>query len=107
MLGQFCQKVHQKYDKTIQDLPINNKDVTLIIKSNVYRCDENKCNHFSFNEHYDLFGALDKKTRRLIQYIIELSKNETCRGVAKILNDQGIIISKATVNNIYNKYKEV
>ena len=101
--GKESKKIHQKYDKMIQDLPINNKNVTLIIKSKVYRCDELDCYHFSFNEQFELFNALDKKTKRLINYIIELSKKDTCRGVAKILNNQGVIISKATVNNIYKK----
>lgn len=108
----FCQycggksiSVHQRYDKILQDLPIDNKNVTLIIKARVYRCDNSKCDHFSFNEQFELFDPIDQKTKRLIERIVNLSRNATCREVAKVLNEQGVIISKATVNNIYNKYK--
>jgi transposase len=105
--GVKSNKIHQKYIKYIQDLPINNKDVTIKLLSRIYRCDNTDCNHFSFNEQFEFVKPLEKKTKRLIDYILKLSKDNTCRSVAKILNDEGAIISKATVNNIYNKYKKV
>lgn len=101
--GTVSNKVHQKYTKSIQDLPINNKDVILKVKCRIFRCDNKECDHFSFNEQFDFVNPLEKKTNRLIDRILILSKDNTCRGVAKILNSEGVIISKATVNNIYKK----
>ncbi len=103
--GKTNDKVHQKFVKLIQDLPLNKKDVTLKLTTRVFKCDNLNCNHFSYTENFNFVSPSEKKTKRLIDRIVLMSKDYSCRKVAKLLNDDGAIISKATVNNIYNKYK--
>jgi len=102
---QVSNKIHQRFIKWIQDLPINKKDTLIRLKVRIFRCDNANCNHFSFTEQFDFVRPSEKKTQRLIDLILELSKEFGCREVASILNKDGVVISKATVNNIYRKYK--
>lgn len=103
--GKVSNKVHQRFIKWIQDLPVNEKDVLLKLRVRIFRCDNDKCSHYSFTETFDFVSPLEKKTQRLIDKIIYLSENMGCRDVASTLNKEGTIISKATVNNIYRKYR--
>ena len=103
--GKVSNKVHQKFIKLIQDLPFNQKDVTLKLMTRVFKCDNSNCKHYSFTENFNFVNPSEKKSNRMIEKIVKMSMDYSCRKVAKLLNDEGAIISKATVNNIYNKYK--
>jgi hypothetical protein len=103
----FCNttsnKVRQRYTKTIQDLPINKKDVRLIIKSRVFYCFNTDCNHFSFNEQYEIVKPLKKKTIRLINHIYEVTNANSYRKAGIMLNEEGIKLSDSTANKITKK----
>jgi transposase len=105
----YCQtssdKVNQKYDKVVQDLSIEHKNVLLTIKNKLYFCYNKDCPHTTFNPIFELFKNTEKKTNRLINHILDLKKDKTYQQVADILNGEGIKVSKTTIYDITSKYK--
>lgn len=98
-------KVNQKYDKILQDLSINHKNVLLTIKNKLYFCYNVDCPHTTFNPIFELFKNTEKKTNRLINHILDLKKDKTYQQVADILVEEGIKVSKTTIYDITLKYK--
>lgn len=98
-------KINQRYQKVIQDLSIDNKNVVLTIKNKLYFCYNNDCPHITFNPVFELFKNTEKKTNRLIKHIIDLKENNTYQQTLSILNDEGIKVSKTTICDITLKYK--
>ena len=98
-------KVNQKYEKIVQDLSIKHKNVLLTVKNKLYFCYNKDCPHITFNPVFNLFKNTEKKTNRLINYILDLKKDRTYQQVADIINAEGIKVSKTTICDITLKYK--
>ena len=60
-------------------------------------CDNDKCNHKTFSETYDFVDRKSEKTKRLINYILEVSTNMSSISAQKLLRKNGIKISKSTI----------
>lgn len=85
------------------DLPLNNKKVQIRINNRKMFCDNNNCSHKTFAESYDFVEHKSKKTKRLIEYIINTSVNMSSISAQNLLRNNGIEISKSTICTFLKK----
>jgi transposase len=100
---QSSQKVHSLYAKSFQDLPIQGKKVTIIIKNRKMFCTNPDCTHKIFAETFDCLPFKSKKTKRLDIEIINISMNVSSLVAEKLLKRSIANVGKSTICNILKK----
>lgn len=63
--GALSKKVHSKYERKLQALPIQGKKVRLLLNRKKYFCTNKSCSHRTFAEGFDFFEGKATKTKRL------------------------------------------
>ena len=101
--GEFSNKVHSKYTRSFQDLPIQDKKTIIVLENRKMFCKNKDCNKKTFSEKFSFLANKAKKTKRLEEEIIGISKNLSTIKASKTLKENSIEISKSTVNNILKK----
>jgi Transposase and inactivated derivatives len=102
--GEKADRYHAVYMRTVQDLPIFQKNVILRIKAYKYDCENEKCEVLSFAEYYDDFiGRSDRMTGRLENFIRTLALATNCEGAAVICKELGIHTSGDTIIRMLRK----
>lgn len=102
----YCQstskKVHSKYVRSFQDLPIQNKKVIIQLNNRKYFCENINCIKTTFSESFECIEFKSKKTNRLIKHIENTAMHLSSINASKILK-KSVKISKSTVCNILKK----
>ena len=102
--GQVMDVYHATYVRTVQDLPIFNKNVTLKITAYDYFCSDDACEAKTFAEDYGRFvGRSGRMTDRLEDFVRTLALETNCEGAAAICKEMGILISGDTIIRILRK----
>lgn len=96
-------KVHSTYKRSCQDLPIMGKKSQIVINNRKMRCLNPDCDHTTFAEKFDFLQAKGKKTRRLLDKIIDVSLNVSSLAAADILKDGIADVGKSTICNLLKK----
>lgn len=96
--GEASSSINTRYYREIQDLPYKGKPVFIKIRHRIYDCLNENCEQTRFGEPYDFVGSKESKTNRLIDYIIKESEGLTLRQAEKKLRDEGIKVSRMTIN---------
>jgi len=106
--GKESERYHAVYTRTVQDLPIYQKNVILKIKAYKYDCENEKCEVKSYSEKYDEFiGKCGRMTDRLENFIRTLALETNCEGAAAICKELGIRTSGDTIIRILRKMVDV
>jgi len=106
--GQEMNVYHATYVRTVQDLPIFNKNVTLKISSYDYFCHDESCDTKTFAEDYGKFiGRSGRMTDRLEDFIRMLALETNCEGAAAICKEMGIRVSGDTIIRLLRKLADV
>lgn len=106
--GEEAQGYHATYMRTVQDLPIFQKNVRLNIKAYDYHCENKDCDTVSFAEDYEGFiGRSDRMTERLEKFIQTLALETNCEGAAAICSELGIRTSGDTIIRILRKLADM
>ena len=95
--------IHSKYIRTISDLPIQNKEVKLLLVTRKFFCSNPECNHKTFSERFSFVNPKAVKTNRLIDYINGIGLRDNSMDVVRTLKDDGINVSSNTVLRIIKK----
>lgn len=107
-----CQEISRKqrgrYIRTVQDLPILNKQTKLKIEAHEYICDNPNCSATTFVETIDGFtGYYSRMTKRCEDFICALALETSCEGCARICKMMNLVVSADTVIRILlKKYAE-
>lgn len=101
--GEESSRKHSSYKKTFMDIPLNNKKVLIRISNRKMFCDNNNCSHKTFAEVYDFIDRKSKKTKRLIDYIIDISVNMSSVSAQNSLRKNGVEIGKSTICTLLKK----
>lgn len=101
--GQKATRCHSIYPKTFDDLPLNNKRVTLKVLNRKMFCDNTKCEHKTFAETFDFIERKSKKTIRLKEYILDVSSTTSSILAQNLLRKNGIKIGKSTICTFLKK----
>ncbi len=101
--GKISSGVHFVYRREFQDLPLQDKQVTIILNNKKYFCDNQDCSHKTFAERFNFIMPMSRKTNRLIEKILRLSTMVSSVSAAQILQSDMTIISKSTICNLLKK----
>ena len=96
-------KVHSRYKRTVQDLPIGDKKVYIEITSRKMICGNRKCSRKTFAESYEFVGAKGVKTKRLEAEIVSVGVNMGSQAASRVLNRSTVKICGRTIRNLIKK----
>jgi len=94
---------HSRYPRTLQDLPIQGKKVTIIINNRKFFCKNSGCSHKTFAENFDFVKPKATKTNRLQDAIMSVSLNQSSVSAAEYLRKSTCDIGKSTICNLLKK----
>ena len=106
--GTVTNKVHSRYSKSFQDLPIQGKKVILLLKNRNMFCVNEKCSKYTFSETFTFLDSKAKKTKRLVEEIIRVSLTQSSISASKYLSESTVEIKKSSICNYLkknNKYR--
>lgn len=101
--GTTSKKVHSRYKRTFQDLPIQGLKVKIIINNRKMFCKNDSCNHKTFSEKFNFINDKAKKTKRLEKEIINISLNMSSVAASKYLSDNLTNVGKSTICALLKK----
>jgi len=101
--GESSSRVHSTYTRSFQDLPIQDKKVIIVIKNRKMFCDNPKCHKTTFAETFSFLPPKGKKSKRLIEKIIDISLNVSSITAASLLSGGVADIGKSTICNMLKK----
>ena len=96
-------RVHRRNEKSFQDLPIMGKKTKVIIENRKFFCDNPDCTFTTFAERFDFLKQNGKKTKRLIEKIIDISLNTSSIAASRTLKDGIADVGKSTICNLLKK----
>lgn len=101
--GCITTKVHSYYQREIQDLPMQNKKVILLVKTRKMFCVNKDCVKKTFSEKHSFTDTKAKKTNRLIKNIIYTSTQLSSVNASKVLKSSSIEVSKSSICALLKK----
>lgn len=96
-------KVHSRYERSFQDLPMQGKKVVIIINNRKFFCHNKSCTHKTFAQTYSFLSHKGKKTKRLENEIINISMNVSSITASNILRKSVAKVGKSTICNLLKK----
>lgn len=104
--GAVSDKVHSRYVRKLQDLPIQGKKVKLEIHNKKYFCGNKACGHKTFAESFSFFTPKATKTKRLQEEILRVSLTQSSLSAEKYLKGSVADVGKSTICNLLKKTRE-
>ena len=105
----FCDtqsdKVHSRYERSFQDLPIQGYKVMIVLVNKKYLCKNPLCVHTTFAATFSFVRHKAKKTIRLEDEIIKIATNVSSVAASKILRNQIADVGKGTICTLLKKKK--
>ena len=101
--GQSSIWVHSRYQRTLQDLPIQGKKVTIIIGSRKFFCKNPKCTHKTFAENFAFAKPKAAKTDRLQAEILSVSLSQSSVSASQYLKKYTCDVGKSTICTLIKK----
>lgn len=95
--GKESSSVHSRYQRSVQDLPIQGCTATLLLTARKMFCKNPMCAHTTFSEAFPFIGKNAKKTERLKEQIINVALETSSVAAADTLKRSAIQTSKSTV----------
>ena len=92
-------RTHSRYNGIFQDLPIQDRKVWFILSNRKLFCDNPLCERTTFAESFPFIDSKAKKTKRLIQAIIEISLTQSSVSASTYLSQHIADIKKRTFCN--------
>lgn len=101
--GEKSNRKHSSYKKSFMDIPLSNQKVLIRISNRKMFFYNNNCSHKTFAEVYDFVDRKSKKTKRLKEYIINISVNISSVSAQNLLRKNGVEICKSTICTLLKK----
>ena len=101
--GVYSNKVHSRYKKSFQDLPIQGNKVVIDINNRNMFCKNIDCKRYTFSETFNFLNSKAKKTNRLTDEIIRISLTQSSTSAAKYLSESTVDIKKSSICNYLKK----
>nr|WP_295680096.1 transposase family protein [uncultured Lachnoclostridium sp.] len=96
-------KTHSLYQREIQDLPIQDKQVILLISTRKVFCTNPECNHKTFAETFDFDESHGKRTKRLVSKILTTSTKLSSVSASVLLKLNSIKVGKSSICDLLKK----
>lgn len=101
--GSKTMQIHSMYQREIQDLPLQDKQVILLVNTRKMFCNNPDCSHRTFSEKHPFAAPKAKKTERLIKNIIYTSTQLSSLNASKHLKSENIIACKSSICSLLKK----
>lgn len=101
--GTASHKVHSTYDRSFQDLPIQDKKVIVRLKNRKMFCSNVECSRKTFAERFSFIDDKGKKTKRLEENIREIALHCSTITASKTLKRNVVDVSRTTISNLLKK----
>lgn len=96
-------RIHSRYNRTFQDLPIQDRKVWFTLLNRKLFCDNPLCERTTFAESFCFIDSKAKKTKCLIQAILEISLTQSSVSAATYLSQHIADVKKSTICNYQKK----
>ena len=96
-------RIHSHYNRSFQDLPIEDKKVVITLSNRKLFCDNASCHRTTFAETFDFLDNKAKKTKRLKETILEVSLTQSSVSAAAYLSQHVVDVKKSTICNYQKK----
>ncbi|PEZ37707.1 hypothetical protein CN345_10415 [Bacillus thuringiensis] len=103
--GMETHKIHSKYHRVFQDLPVSTFETIIHLKLHKFFCINTDCAYTTFSTPLSFIEPKARKTKRLEKEVLALSLEMSSISSAKRLNQQKIKISKSTICRWIKKKK--
>lgn len=104
--GTESTKVHSRYTRKLQDLPIQGKKVTLLLAGRKYFCINPQCGYKTFAEHFEFFDPNSARTKRLQTEILRVALTQSSVSASKYLRNSVVDIGKSAICDMLKKERE-
>lgn len=101
--GYKSTKVHSTYERSFQDLPVMGRKSRIVINNRKLFCLNPDCGHTTFAETFDFLPPKGKKTKRLLEKIVDVSLGVSSVNAADILRDGIADVGKSTICSLLKK----
>lgn len=101
--GEASGKVHSRNIRKLQDLPISGKKTIVALERRKFFCMNPECDHKTFAETFEFFGAMSRKTNRLQDEILRVSLTQSAVSASKYLRRSVANVGKSTICNMLKK----
>lgn len=101
--GVMSSRCHSKYTRSFQDLPMQGKKTIIVLNNKKMFCDNPDCEHTTFAESFSFIKGKSKKTERLIDEIIQVSKNMSSVEASNYLRKNVVRVGKSTICELLKK----
>jgi len=90
-------RIHSQYTRKVQDLPISDKSVELLIITKRWFCDQLDCSVKIFTERYDWLSSNGRRTARTEEVLRKMAFSSSCLSAEKIARTAHIPVSHDTL----------
>lgn len=101
--GQKSKRIHSRYQREIQDLPIQDKQAILLVDTRKMFCDNRECTHKTFSERHPFASSNGKKTVRLEKNIIHTAAQLSSLNSSRLLKSENIKVCKSSICSLLKK----
>lgn len=96
-------RTHSVYEREIQDLPIQEKKVILLVTTRKMFCDNPECQYTTFAEVHPFAAPKAQKTDRLVKNILHTSAQLSSLNASKLLKSGHITVCKSSICSLLKK----
>lgn len=101
--GYSTSRCHSRYLKNFQDLPMQGKKTIIILDNRKMFCDNPDCDHTTFAESFSFIEKKSKKTKRLIEEILHLSRSMSSVEAENYLRKNVVKVGRSTICELLKK----
>ena len=101
--GSKSMHVHSTYQREIQDLPMQDKQVILLVDTRKFFCYNPGCPHKTFAERYPFAAQKAKKTDWLVKNIIYTSTQLSSLNASRLLKSENVVVCKSSICSMLKK----
>ncbi|MEH6892123.1 transposase family protein [Bacillus sp. JJ864] len=100
---QVALRPHSRYTRLIQDLPISNESVTILLISKKWFCDNPMCTVKVFTERYEWLAPNSRRTLRVEEVLRKIAFSTSCLAAEKIAHALQLPVSHDVLLTIIHK----
>lgn len=101
--GSKSVSVHSVYQREIQDLPIQDRRVILLVDTRKMFCKNSECPHKTFAETHPFVAPKARKTDRLVRKIIHTSTQLSSMNASRLLKSENVTACKSSICSLLKK----
>lgn len=104
--GEKSHKVHSRYERELQDLPMQGKKVRLILWNKKYFCTNPSCGHKTFAEQVPFYEPKSQWTNQLNAEILRVSLTQSSVSASRYLRGSVADVGKSVICDILKNERE-